>query len=260
MDIYVKTCDTCAAVKPPVTKPKAATGQMPLDHLAMDFVGLLQNSRPDQKAETCAEVILNEVITQLGCPLSIHSDQGRNFESQVFSELCLMLEIRKTRTTPGNPHCNGQVEHFNKTLIWIIKCFLKGEQDQWDRHLGCLAGAYHRTHHKSTGFSPKLMILGREVRCPMELHFGSTPHEAYSTYGQFVTKLKGTLQHVHKVAQQHLHKSAQRQNILYDGKLQEQQYSPGDLMWFESDRGQFRDNPKLQIPYQGPYVLWRGWE
>ena len=143
MDIYIKTRDTCAAVKPPVKKPKVALGQMPvgapLDCLAIDFVGPLPESRkenchilvvtdhftkwveifalPDQKAETCTEVILNEVIAQLGHPLSIQSDLGRNFESQVFSELCLMLEIRKTQTTPGNPCCNGQVEHFNKTLI-----------------------------------------------------------------------------------------------------------------------------------------------
>ena len=199
----------------------------------------------DQKAETCSEVILNEVIALLGCPLSIHSDQGRNFISHFFLELCLMLEIQKTQKTPGNPCCNRQVEHFNKTLIWMIKCFLKGKQDQWHRHLGCLAGAYHQTHHESTGFSPNLMMLGREVQSPMELHFGSTPHEAYSTYGQFVTKLKETLQHVHEVAWQHLQKSTQRQKVLCDAKIQERQYSPGDLVWFESVRGQFRDNPKL---------------
>ena len=200
MGIYIKTCDTCEAVKPPVKKPKAALGQMqveaPLDHLAIDFVGLLPESRkenyhiliitdhftkwveifalPDQKAKTCPEVILNEVIAQLGCPLNIHSNQGRNFESQVFSVLCLMLEIRKTRMTPGNPHCNGQVECFNKTLIQMIKGFLKGEQDQWNRHPRCLAGVYCQTHHESTGFSPNLMMLGREVQSPTELHFGST--------------------------------------------------------------------------------------
>jgi hypothetical protein len=42
---------------------------------------------PNQTAETCANVILNEVICRYGCPLSIHSDQGRNFESDIFQEL-----------------------------------------------------------------------------------------------------------------------------------------------------------------------------
>ena len=76
---------------------------------------------PDFTAKTCAEKILNEVIARFGCPHDLHSDQGRNYESQIFAELCRLLEIRKTRTTPGNPRCNGQTERFNKTLLRMIK-------------------------------------------------------------------------------------------------------------------------------------------
>ena len=71
---------------------------------------------PDQTAVTCAEKILNEVVARFGTPLSLHSDQGRNYESVLFAELCVLLEIRKTRTSPGNPRCNGLTERFNRTL------------------------------------------------------------------------------------------------------------------------------------------------
>ena len=33
---------------------------------------------PDQTATTCAHYIFNEMISRFGCPLDIHSDQGRN--------------------------------------------------------------------------------------------------------------------------------------------------------------------------------------
>ena len=39
---------------------------------------------PDQTAETCAAKILDEYIGRFGCPLSLHSDQGSNFESNIF--------------------------------------------------------------------------------------------------------------------------------------------------------------------------------
>ena len=65
---------------------------------------------PDQSVATCAEIILNEVIARFGCPCDIHSDQGHNYESVLFSELCQLLEICKTRITPEDPHCNGQIE------------------------------------------------------------------------------------------------------------------------------------------------------
>ena len=120
----------------------------PLDRLATDILGPFPESTqgnkyvlavtnyftkwveifaiPDQSAATCAEIILNEVVARFGCPYDIHSDQGSNYESALFSELCQLLEICKTRTTPGHPCCNGQVEHFNRTLVGMIKSYLRG--------------------------------------------------------------------------------------------------------------------------------------
>ena len=144
---WVTRCDSCASIKPPLKSLKAPLEAMmvgaPLDWLGTDLLGpLLLTPRrnrhilvvthyftqwveifavPDQTAETCASVILNEVIARYGCPYEIHSDQGRNFESRMFSELCRLLEVRKTRTSPGNPWCNGQTERFNRTLIRMIK-------------------------------------------------------------------------------------------------------------------------------------------
>ena len=48
---------------------------------------------PDQSAVTYVWIILNEVIARFGCPYDIHSDQGCNYESAIFSELCHLLEI-----------------------------------------------------------------------------------------------------------------------------------------------------------------------
>ena len=53
---------------------------------------------PDQSAQTCARVMLNEVISCYGCPLANHKDQGRCYESNIFKELCKMLDVRKSRT------------------------------------------------------------------------------------------------------------------------------------------------------------------
>ena len=96
-------------------------------------------------AEVCASRIVNEFIARWGCPLAIHSDQGRTYKSNVFKEMCRMLEIRKSRTSARNPQGSGQSERFNWTLLRMIKAYLCGEQQDWDLHLGCLAGPYRAT-------------------------------------------------------------------------------------------------------------------
>lgn len=49
-------------------------------------------------AETVASTIMEQVIARFGVPSVLHSDQGRQYESKLFSEMCRLLGIRKTRT------------------------------------------------------------------------------------------------------------------------------------------------------------------
>ena len=185
---------------------------------------------PDQSAETCADVIINEVITRYGCPLTVHSDQGRNFEARIFEDMCTLLQLHKTRTTPGNPRCNGLVERFNRTLVWMIKSYLRGEQQDWDKHLGCLAGAYRQTRHQSTKFSPNRIMLGREVHSPTEIRFGLHTHESYLTYGAHVLELQEKLQHACDLARKLLRGAAQQQKAIYDTKVHAHLHQLGQLV------------------------------
>ncbi|VDI54414.1 Hypothetical predicted protein [Mytilus galloprovincialis] len=58
---------------------------------------------PNMEAKTVAKIIVEEVIVRFGVPHWIHSDQGRQFESLLFQEMCCILNIKKTRTTPYHP-------------------------------------------------------------------------------------------------------------------------------------------------------------
>lgn len=51
----------------------------------------------------------------------------------------------------------------------MIKSYLPGEQTNWDKNLDCLAGAYRSSSNESTGLTPNLMMLGREVTLPFEI-------------------------------------------------------------------------------------------
>ena len=83
---------------------------------------------PNQEALATAEVLVNGFICRFGTPLQILSDQGTNFQSKLFTELCDLLKIDKARTSSMRPQANGTVERFNRTLQNMLTSFCEKEQ------------------------------------------------------------------------------------------------------------------------------------
>lgn len=129
---------------------------------------------PDQEAQTVADAVLKEVFCRLGIPRQLHSDQGRNFESNLLEQMCSTLGIDKTRTSPLRPQSDGMVERFNHTLEAMLTMFVAEHQRDWDDHLPLMMMAYRATKHDmySTGCSPNKMMFGREVEVPIDLPYG----------------------------------------------------------------------------------------
>ena len=98
----------------------------------------------------------------------------------------------------------------------MIKSYLCGEQTDWDLNLGCLAGAYRSTPNESTGLTPNLLMLGREIRLPLEVTLGTSQCVSNDilTPEEFVHNSKGRLEKSHIVARKHLANNAQRRKLL----------------------------------------------
>ena len=47
----------------------------------------------DQEARTIAKVFVKQFLAKFGAPCVIHNDQGRNYESHLFAEMCKLLDI-----------------------------------------------------------------------------------------------------------------------------------------------------------------------
>ena len=80
-----------------------------------------------------AEVIVKEFVSRFGVPLQLHSDQGRNFEAELFQKMCELLGIEKTQTTALHPQSDGMVERFNRTLENHLAIFVEQNKKGWDR-------------------------------------------------------------------------------------------------------------------------------
>ena len=192
INIWVSKCDVCARNKQPNQNPRGSMGDMrtgaPMNRIAADLIGPLPETLRGNKfilvvtdhfskwaeafpvqnksASTCANFVAKEIVSRFGCPLTIHTDQGGCFESDIFKSLC---EIKKTRTSARNPKCNGVVERYNKTLVKMIKSYISDDQSEWDLYLPFLTAAYRATPQDSSQLTPNLLMLGRETRQPFDL-------------------------------------------------------------------------------------------
>ena len=283
---WVRNCNKCGARKRPV---KHAKGELkdyrvgaPMDRVAIDVLGPFPQTErlnkyilvvgdyftryiaayaiPDQTASTLANTLVYEFFSIYGCPLDLHSDQGRAMESQLFQEMCKLYGIHKTCSSPFHPRSNGLIERFNHTLAQMISAYVDKEQRHWDVHLPLLTAAYRKCVHDATSYSPNYLMFGREVHMPVEILLGCSPENSDEDNqrkpSEYVADLKERLNAVYAHVREHLEKYGQRQKLDYDSRLLSHTYAVGDLVYFLDTTRVVGRNPKLNPDiWKGPCIV-----
>ena len=114
---------------------------------------------PNIKAETVAERVVEDVFSRFGIPESLHTDQWKQSESGLFQELCRLLGIEKTRTTPYHPQSDGLVERANRTVQNVLAAYVSDHQGDWDCFLAQTQLVYITSQHSSTGYTHILSFV-----------------------------------------------------------------------------------------------------
>jgi hypothetical protein len=184
-------------------------------------------------------------------PQQIHTDQGRNFESDLFQEVCTLLDMNKTRTARYRPQSDGLIERFNRTLKQMLKSWTETYGRNWDDHLPYITMAYRATIHASTNCTPNLLMFGHEIQLPIDIMFPNTV-DVPQCPNEYVEWIKMALSEAHEYARKHLQKSASRQKRLYDKNAELRKIKIGDWVWvFYPPEA----NEKPGRGWQGPYLI-----
>ena len=274
----VAACESCARQKPGVKANKMRLKQnvpgKPFDRVACDVMGPFHLTERGSRYlvviqdyfskwvecypvpnHTAAEVAncLKQWCLQLGCPVVLHTDQGREFEGHLYRELCRLLGVLKTRTTAYAPWSDGLVERYNRTIKTAIQHYTTQKPSHWDLYVGLLAAAYRCMKHESTGYSPNFLVYGREVTHPLELFYGrvcvSDEDDTPQVSGiDYVRELQGELESAWHTAWLHLYKAAQKQQEQRAKQgLRERLFSIGDEVLVKSPRGRVFKHGDLWI-------------
>ena len=271
-------CETCARTKagklPRRNRLEQRPVGMPLERMALDIMGPLPRTEegnqyilvvadyftkwveafaiPDQTAMTVADVLVREVICRYGTPYQLHSDQGSDFESRLFQQVCALLEIDKTRTTPYMPRSDGMVERFNRTVQKMLAGYVNDHKTDWDDHLPYMTMAYRATPHESTGCTPNLLMFGREVTAPVQIMAG-LPRASGDVVctAKYALKLREHLGEAYHYARDRLKRAAERQKSVYDRRAHDRSFRRGDWVWYFYTP----KNKKFGRPHTGPFLV-----
>lgn len=254
---WCHNCERCVLAKAVQPKVKPFMGSLqasrPREVIAIDFTVLEPASdgrenvlvitdvfskftravpTKDQRASTVAKALVEHWFQYFGLPCRLHSDQGRNFESNLIKQLCKIYNIQKSRTTPYHPQGNGQCERFNRSLHDLLRTLPPDQKRRWPRHLAQLTFAYNTTVHQSTGMTPFYLMNGSQPRLPVDFLMGRGQDDVeLDTFEEWVQEHCESLEAAYASVRQRLASRTRQRDQRYLAQVNDPGLEEGDLVY-----------------------------
>ncbi|KRZ61857.1 Transposon Ty3-G Gag-Pol polyprotein [Trichinella nativa] len=256
---WCRACQTWAARAVPTKKPQApmqlqAVGY-PFQRVGMDIVGPPEGTRngnryilvvcdyfskwpeafalPNAEGRTVAGALVNDLYCRYGSPETLHSDQGRNFESELVKEVCQLFRVAETRTTAYHPQSDVLVERMKRTLLGLLAKASIDHPDDWDAHIDRV-----------------LLPYRQEMRFPVELVYGLPKSATEESVGEYTRRLRQDLEQLYEAVRGRAGREQRRQKFWKDRKSHGPVYEPGDQVWMHVP-----EKTKLGAYWDGPYEV-----
>ncbi|GFX78746.1 retrovirus-related Pol polyprotein from transposon 412 [Trichonephila clavipes] len=202
---YVSTCDRCQKFNYknalPAGRLMPIVSKYPNEIVTLDLVGPHPASRPERykfilvitdhftkwceliplrkaSAQTIANAFFNTYIARYGAPISLISDNGPQFISDVFEHLSHRLDIKHMKTVTYRPQSN-LTERVNRNLVQMIASFVEENHENWDQFLHEFAFALRAAVGETTGRAPAELFLGGKIITPFSKLINVTEDAKY---------------------------------------------------------------------------------
>lgn len=195
-------------------------------------------------ADEVAKRIYEGWIVRYGCPSRITTDQGRQFESNLFLKLMRFLGIHKSRTTPYHPQSNGAVERWHRSLKAALMARLGSSNTNWVDELPTVLLGLRSALRTDSGTSAAELAFGKTLRLPGQFYDNAgdvDPNDPYS----LVEKIRETINNYRPTRDK-----LSSRKIFVNSELKDCEYV------FVRDDSVHKS---LKPPYDGPFkILERG--
>jgi hypothetical protein len=190
---WIRECEACQ-----LTKTGPGQGKLPListkvgdfnERIAIDLIGPLPDSQgykyiltvqdcftkwceayplESKKTALVVDALNKEWISRFGAPQTILSDNGMEFAGKIYTDMMRQLGVKILHSSPYYPRANGMVERLNATIQDMLKTAIIEMGNGLSELLPYITAMYRTTKHETTGYTPNMLVLGREVPLPID--------------------------------------------------------------------------------------------
>ncbi len=191
------------------------------------------------------------MFCKFGIPAQIHTDGCKEFVNKLLAELCELLNVQHTKTTPYHPQGNSQVKVFNKMVKKYLASYMDETTLNWDEFLPALMLAYNTSYHSTIAMTPFELLFGVRPRLPSL----PAPEIQCQHYGEsFPIECLQLLQHACQIARQNAEKQGLKYKLSFDQTAVPHKFKIDQKVWL-SDTTALGKNPKLTPKWVGPYKI-----
>ena len=127
---------------------------------------------------------------------------------------------------------------------------MQDHQRDWDKYVTLLLMVYRTAIHNPMKLSPARLMMGHEIRTPIELIYGRPDYETRETYSCNAQGLQKNLERAHELARTNL-------EFNYNVDSTTNVFDQGELVWFYNPRRRKGRSVKLTQPWEGLSLLFK---
>ncbi|GFX85474.1 retrovirus-related Pol polyprotein from transposon opus [Trichonephila clavipes] len=120
---------------------------------------------PEITAEIVGRAFYEKWICRFGVPAKIVTDQGRQFEAELFRSIAAICGAKVAHTTSYHPQCNGRVERLHRTLKGAIKAH---NNIRWTESLPTVLLGLRAAIRPDISYTIAQMVYGTSIKLPGE--------------------------------------------------------------------------------------------
>ena len=110
-----------------------------------------------------------------GAPQELVSDRDPRFTSVFWTEVCKLLQIKRSMSTAYHPQSDGQTERMNRVLEDMLRHYFSPTQTDWDKHLPMIEFAINNAYQESVKTTPFMLNYGQHPHTPTSVSLEAPP-------------------------------------------------------------------------------------